>query len=109
MTIGGYTIGQGDSSYWSDPSFSDQAWPTVPPPAIVLQAYRDSDSGKFVVKLALITRRRTGVSMTKFYLRMTRNLDDPIWLLYQVQVVPKTPLGAIPFSTRTCSFVTLIK
>ncbi|OAX41047.1 hypothetical protein K503DRAFT_780972 [Rhizopogon vinicolor AM-OR11-026] len=37
ISIEDYTVGQGDPSYWLDPSLSDQAWPTVPLPAVVLR------------------------------------------------------------------------
>jgi len=37
MTIEGYTLGREDPSHWLDPSLSEEAWPTVPRPAVVLE------------------------------------------------------------------------
>ena len=67
MTIEGYTFGKRDSSYWLDPSLSEEAWPTVARQAVVLQVSQDW-RGKLVVKLAPITRRRLGDSVPKVLL-----------------------------------------
>lgn len=67
MTIEGYTFGRRDSSYWLDPSLSEEAWPTVPRPAVVLQVSQDW-RGKSVVKLTPITCRRLGDSVPKVLL-----------------------------------------
>ncbi|OAX43421.1 kinase-like protein [Rhizopogon vinicolor AM-OR11-026] len=75
-TIEGYTIGQRDSSYWPDPSLSDEAWLTVPLPAVVLEVRKDW-RGKSVVKVAPITRRRTGESTIKFLLSADKESSEP--------------------------------
>jgi len=76
ITIEGYTIGQGDSSYWLDPTLSDEAWPTVPLPAIVLEVKGDW-WGKSVVTVAPITRRRLGESVTKVLLTADGRCEEP--------------------------------
>ncbi|OJA15499.1 hypothetical protein AZE42_08257 [Rhizopogon vesiculosus] len=75
-TIEGYTIGQRDSSYWSDLSLSDESWPTVPLPAVVLEVRKDW-RGKSVVKVAPITRRRTGESTIKFLRSDDKKSSEP--------------------------------
>jgi hypothetical protein len=66
-TIEGYTFGRGDSLNLLDPSLSEEAWPTVPRPAVVVQVSRNWRS-KIVVKLAPITRRKLGDSMAQVLL-----------------------------------------
>jgi casein kinase I family protein HRR25 len=66
MTIEGYTISRADP-YWLDPSLSDEKWPTVPRPAVVLQVSKNW-RGKSVLEVAPITRCQLGAPATKILL-----------------------------------------
>jgi hypothetical protein len=72
MTIEGYTLGREDSSHWLDPSLSEEAWPTVPRPAVVLEVSKDWRN-KFIVKLAPIARRQLGQSVAQVLLTADEN------------------------------------
>jgi hypothetical protein len=64
ITVKDYTLVRGDPSHRS---LSDEAWSTVPRPAVVLRVSRSLRS-KIIVDLALITRRHLDDSVVKVLL-----------------------------------------
>jgi hypothetical protein len=81
-----------------DPSLSDEAWPTVPLPTVVLEVQTDRH-GKSIVTLAPLTRRRTGESTVEVLLTADEEsresdtaivlgsgwVQDPHWCYYFIR------------------------